>query len=209
MVEHRSTGLRYPGGVRSLLGVIAYLLGCAIVFGWKGGSVETAFERTTVEGPYQSSNLAEVLASSDVVVSVANGSGWLFYNAHQIRVSVPDPTGGITRVNLLASAGGEFSLLYLVPPVLLVLAGLFATFRASDVRELRFDLGDTAFRRYWYNGAFPVMFGYMPLAVVGAWMFRMEGFGPDILLGWILAGMVYPFVFAGLGGVLAMERWYR
>ncbi|PSP78947.1 hypothetical protein BRC81_05585 [Halobacteriales archaeon QS_1_68_20] len=209
MTETRSTHLRYPGGRKSLLGAFAYLAGYALVFAWKGNSIDGVFEQVTVESRYQSSTLAEALATADVGVSAVEGVGWLFYNAHYISVSVPTPAGGVTQKNLLSSVGGPLSFGFLVPPLLLLFAGLFATYGASNVHDLRFDLGDSAFVRYWYNGAFPVLFGYVPFATVGVVVSWAGGFGPDLLLGWVLAGMVYPFVFAGVGGLIGNAIWYE
>jgi len=120
--------------------------------------------------------------------------GWVFYNGHFVDTQIPSLVGGARSTNLIAQAeGGSLALLYVVPPVLLLLAGLVAG-RVAGATEA----ADGA-----KNGAF-VLAGYLPLAVIGAFLFRYSvGDGtvaPDVVTAVLLAGAVYPGVFGAVGG---------
>jgi hypothetical protein len=96
--------------------------------------------------------------------------------------------------NLIAQAdGGTLTLLYVVPPVLLVVAGLAAS-RIAGATEP----ADGA-----KAGAF-VIAGYLPLAVVGAFLFRHSVGGgtvaPALVTAVLLAGAVYPAALGAVGG---------
>lgn len=120
--------------------------------------------------------------------------GWLFYNAHMVSVVVPGFAGSRT-VDLLAEAGGRATLLYLVPPLLLTAAGVLA---ARDGGERDAAAGAKA-------GATAVL-GYLPLAVLGAFVFTVQAGGatirPDVVTALALAGLLYPVAFGALGGAL-------
>jgi hypothetical protein len=118
----------------------------------------------------------------------------VFYNAHAVDTRVPSLVGSARLTNLISQAdGGSLSLLYVVPPVLLIAAG-FAVSRVVGATEPT----DGA-----KAGAF-VLAGYLPLAVIGAFLFRYTvGDGtiaPDLITAVLLAGMVYPAVFGAVGG---------
>ncbi|MFO8114357.1 MAG: transporter [Halorubrum sp.] len=120
--------------------------------------------------------------------------GWVFYNGHFVDTRVPSLVGGSQVTNLISQAdGGSLSLLYVVPPVLLVVAGLVAGRVAGATEPVD---GAKA-------GAF-VLVGYLPLAVLGAFLFRYSvGDGtvaPDLVTAVLLAGAVYPAVFGAVGG---------
>jgi hypothetical protein len=126
------------------------------------------------------------------------GVGWLFYNAHLV-----DTAGafGVVGVDVTGSAnliGDEFSaLLYVMPVLLLVAAGVAAT-RATGVPA---DPSGAA-----VSGA-SVVVGYLPLAALGTVLFEVSGdvgsVGPALLPAVLLAGVVYPFVCGALGGIVA------
>ena len=120
--------------------------------------------------------------------------GWVFYNGHFVDTKVPSLVGGSQLTNLISQAdGGSLTLLYVVPPVLLILAGLVAS-RVAEAAEP----ADGA-----KAGAF-VLAGYLPLAVIGALLFRYSvGDGtvaPDLVTAVLLAGAVYPAAFGAAGG---------
>ncbi|GAB3037711.1 hypothetical protein [Natronobiforma cellulositropha] len=123
--------------------------------------------------------------------------GWLFYNAHNVDTEVP-------RISLLSSGyqnfltGGEETLwyLFLLPPVALVAAGALVAVRARH--ESR-SPADTALA-----GA-TVAVGYAPLCILGIVLFAVDvgsaTIRPDPLMAVLLAGVAYPLVFGGLGGL--------
>lgn len=122
--------------------------------------------------------------------------GWAFYNAHFVDVVYRGFTGRFLPANYIGGEDGLTPLLYVVPPLLLVAAGL-AVGRYRGVTELN-------------DGALAgvlVLPGYLVLAVVGAFLFEVSAAGttgrPDLLPAVFLAGLVYPAVFGAVGGVLA------
>ena len=125
--------------------------------------------------------------------------GWVFYNAHgattTLDVTVP-VFGGTSAVNLIARSDALSPVLYLIPPALLVAAGLAAA-RTAGVGDLggALRVGPT------------VALGYLPPAVLGAVLFTVtvgDSVGtPTLLTAVALAGVVYPVVFGALGAAVA------
>ena len=124
--------------------------------------------------------------------------GWILFNAQfvttTITVDVP-LLGGTDAVNFIAESDSLSPVLYVVPPALLAAAGL-AMARltgASDAGEA-LKTGPT------------VALGYLPASIVGAFLFAVSvgsesGGSPTLLTAVVLAGVVYPVVFGGLGAV--------
>ncbi len=170
-------------GTGAATGVGAYLLGYLLVYITQRGSVEERFSAF---------NAAADLLGGDPI-PVWQGVGWLFYNAHFVAIRVPG-IGGTTTQNAIADADGAVStLLYLLPPVILVGAGYaVTTLSTPDVPAMA--------------GAFTVV-GYLPLAILGIVLFSYSvGDGaiePDAVTAVALAGIVYPAVFGAIGGAAA------
>lgn len=122
--------------------------------------------------------------------------GWVFYNAHFVDVVYTGFGGRFLPASYVGGEDGFTQLLYVVPPALLVAAGL-AVGRYQGVTETN----DGAIA-----GAL-VLPGYLVLAVVGAFLFEVSAAGttgkPDLLAGFFLVGLVYPLVFGAVGGVVA------
>ncbi|WP_255195439.1 hypothetical protein [Halorarius litoreus] len=120
--------------------------------------------------------------------------GWVFYNAHFTSTIVDVPlVGGAT--NFIGGENGFTPLLYVIPPVLLLIAGL-AVGRYAGAGE------DTV--RSALAGVTPVI-GYGVLSVVGVFLFATQepSVTPDAVTGILLAGIVYPVVFGAVGAVVA------
>lgn len=178
--DRRAVGSAVGGGG------IAYLLGYVVTY---AVSIPAVRDATFTQ-------IAEALGGG-------NGTewkivGWIFYNAHGVRttleVSLP-VFGGQSAVNLIARSGLLSPVLYLVPPALLLAAGL-ATVRAAGIEEV-----DVALRL-----GLAVAVGYLPLALVGAVLFTVAVPGstgkPTLLPAIGLAGIVYPAVFGGAGAAV-------
>jgi len=125
--------------------------------------------------------------------------GWVFYNAHFVdtRVTVDIPLVGSTgAVNFVGGEGGFTVLLYVVPPLVLVAAGLFLG-QLADVRDASEAL----------RVGPAVAAGYLPLALLGTVLFAVSAGAasgqPDIVTAVGMAGVVYPVVFGGLGSLAA------
>lgn len=164
-------------------GGLAWLVGYLLVYVTHAGSV------------------AERLRGFNFVVDIFGGEpiptwqaiGWLFYNAHGVETNIP-VLGRTVDQNFVA-VEGSLSVLYLVPPLLLVAAGVgtawLAEVEAPDSSAI--------------VGAL-VVGGYLPLSAIGIVAFGHavgEGtMAPEAVLGVLLAGIVYPLVFGAIGGVL-------
>ena len=166
----------------AVAGAAAYLVGYLSVYLTQSGRIE--------EGLSGLNFLAELFGGDPI--SAWQVSGWLFYNAHFVETVSPAVFGGTSSRNLLMQAEGAGYLL-LVPPVLLLAAGLVAGRVAGAESPL-----DGA-----RSGAF-VLAGYLPLALVGAFLFRYAvgdgSVAPDLVTAVLLAGAVYPAVFGAIGG---------
>ncbi|SFP13775.1 MULTISPECIES: transporter [Halolamina] len=173
---------RLPLGAGAGAGVAAYLLGYLLTYVWQSGSVEERLEGY---------NLVTELFGGEPI-AVWQGVGWLFYNAHFVDTRI-DALGGTQSQNFIAgSDGGSLALLYLVPVVLLLAAGLL-TARVADADE-PVD-GATA--------GVAIAVGYFPLALLGRFLFAYQGSAaPDLITAALLAGFVYPLVFGAVGGAI-------
>ena len=170
----------------AVAGAAAYVLGYLLVYVTQSDQVE--------EGLSGINFFADLFGGDPI--SVWRGVGWLFYNAHFVDVSVPSLIGAARSVNFVSQAdGGTF--LFVVPPVLLVLAGLAAGRVAGASTPVD---GARA-------GALLTV-GYLPLAVIGGFLFRVSvgdgaSVAPDLITVVLLAGLVYPVAFGAIGGAVS------
>ena len=122
--------------------------------------------------------------------------GWVFYNAHLVDISYTGVGVFTPPRSFIGGEDGFTVLLYLIPPALLVIAGL-AVGRYQGAAEP--TQGAIA-------GAL-VTPGYLVLSIVGAFLFTVSvgdaSGAPDLIPAVLVAGLVYPTVFGALGGVLA------
>ena len=162
-------------------GAAAYLLGYLVTYLTTSGSMEERLSGFNF--------IAELFGGE--TVAVWQGVGWLFYNAHLVETRTTGGLGGPRSVNFIAeSDGGGTVLLYLVPVVLLIAAGLLVA-RWDGAEET----ADAA------TAGVTVVAGYLPLAIVGRFLFQYDGsVAPDIVTAILLAGAVYPLVFGAVGG---------
>jgi len=182
-VPDRSSGTSgIVGGAAA--GAAAYVLGYLFAYVTQGSAIEDQLAGFNV--------FAELFGGDPIPTWQA--VGWVFYNGHFVDTRVPSLVGGSQLTNLISQAdGGSLTLLFVVPPVLLTVAGLVA----SRVAAARAPVDGAK------AGAF-VLVGYLPLAVIGAFLFRYSvGDGtvaPDPVTAVLLAGAVYPAVFGAVGG---------
>ncbi|MEF8821711.1 MAG: hypothetical protein V5A52_05490 [Halovenus sp.] len=164
-------------------GAVAWLLGYALTYLLAAPEIE--------ESPIQ--EIIEVVQGEPATYELV---GWTFYNAHFVdTVFQGIPVFGDVTRNFIGGDGFS-ELLYLIPVGLLVTTGL-AIGRAQDAREL--SEGVVA--------GMTIVPGYLLLSAIGVVLFEigMEGVSgaPALLPAIVLAGIVYPVVFGGIGGVLA------
>lgn len=165
-------------------GVAAYLLGYVLTYTWQAPAVQESL---------RSINFVTELFGGESVPAW-KAVGWLFYNAHVVATRVTG-FGGADMVNFVSRAeDGSLVVLYVLPPLLLLLAG------AAVARYGNADRPGSAAAA----GA-AVVAGYLPLAVVGAFLFAHTFGGdvriaPDLVTAVALAGVVYPAFFGAVGG---------
>jgi len=177
-----STTEKLPLGAGAVTGLAAYVLGYLISYVWLSGSIEERLAAYNF--------IAELFGGEPI--AVWQGVGWMFYNAHFVSTRIAG-FGGTQSQNFIAgSDGGSIALLYAVPIVLLLAAGLL-TARLADADEP----ADGAIA-----GA-AVAIGYFPLALLGRFLFSYQGSAaPDLVTAVLLAGLVYPLVLGSVSGVL-------
>jgi len=148
---------------------------------------------------------------------VTEFAGWFLYNAHQVEIAeTTSGTGEVTSQtsNLLVEAYSSTTttvpdfLYYLVPMLVLYLAGLAVVRRATPVPER------------WQDGAtvgIPLAVGYAAATLLGAIsIFSVEvtsnyGGGslsiqPELLPALLLMGIVYPVVIGGIAGAIGSRE---
>jgi len=160
-------------------GVGAWLLGYLSTFLLTAGEIRDSPVRQVIEA------LGGDLPTWKVV-------GWVFYNAHFSNTVFEGLFGGAR--SFVGGDAGFTPLLFVVPPLLLVAAGL-AVGRAVGVTDLR---GAAA-------AGVTLVAGYGALSVVGLVLFALEGAHPEYVTGVLLVGLVYPVVFGVAGAALAAQ----
>lgn len=159
--------------------------------------------------------LTGVVASGDVPRSLSEtvpawkSTGWYFYNAHFVDLTstlqIGGTSGGETGSLIEGSDSGTVQLLYVVPPIAILLASAALLGWVDEAT----DAAGGAFR-----GALVVV-GYLPLAVLGAVVtghtveasvpfVTVSGtIEPQLVPAAVIAGLLYPIVFGAIGGAIA------
>lgn len=166
----------------ALAGVGAWLVGYAFTYLLVGSDV-------------RESNLNQFIEAFDGDPATYDLVGWVFYNAHLVDIVYEGFGGNFLPASYVGGEDGVTTLMYVIPPALLVASGLaLARYRGAT------DVNDGAL-----VGALVVP-GYLVVAIAGAFLFEVSAAGttgrPDLLLAVVLAGIVYPVVFGAAGGVI-------
>jgi len=183
----RQSGIAGRAAAGAGLGAAAYLLGYLVTFLTQGDRIEAQLRGV---------NFFTDLFGGDPIPTW-QGVGWVFYNAHFVDTEIPALVGGARSMNLISQAdGGSIGWLFVLPPLLLFAAGLAAG-RVSGATDAVAGAKSGAL----------VAAGYLPLAVIGAFLFRYAvGDGtvaPTLVTAVLLAGAVYPAVFGSIGGAVS------
>ena len=174
---------RVTGGF--LAGVAAFLVGYALTFLWRGRAIEESIEPLEALLAFVE---AEPIGAWRVV-------GWLYYGGHFVDTRVTAEFGPFETtvyLDLVREGAGNLEALYLVPPFLLLVAGAIvaAGFHVSDVQTGAL-LGAS------------VLLGYVVAILGGLVVFAYDGTRPDPVPAIVIAGVLYPLVFGGVGGAIA------
>ncbi|QLC32806.1 transporter [Halarchaeum sp. CBA1220] len=180
-----STGRDVPWVPAAAVGIAAYVLQYLVVYLW------------------QANRVRDQLSGLNAVIEFLGGQaipawqavGWLFYNAHFVSFTYPSFGGGRTATNLIAS-GNAPQLLYVLPPLFLLVGGYLLVRSVSLADPTDGALCGTV-----------LSLGYAVPAWFGVFAFRIttesNWLGPDLVTGIVLAGVVYPVVFGAIGGAVA------
>ncbi|MDZ7745703.1 MAG: transporter [Halobacteriales archaeon] len=165
-------------------GIAAWLVGYVLTYVFTSGSI-----RNTLIGQF--------LQNSDVG-SIPQAVGLVFYNAHFVETIVNAGFFGSSAVSFIGGDNGFTPVLYAIPVVLLVLAGLLVAVRSNTHDAVS---GSKA--------GVTVAAGYLVLSVIGVFAMQM-GSGspsarPDLATGILLTGIIYPALFGAVGGAIGGE----
>ncbi|WP_254521463.1 hypothetical protein [Natrinema caseinilyticum] len=173
--------------VGALTGTLAWIAGYILTYVAAIGDVQSSDQFQALEYAADDSLSVEMI-------------GMLFYNAHNVPIDVPQYS--ILQAlepnhNFVSAEGGSTLLLYVIPVLILLVAG------ASVTMYARHDLVSTVDAAL--TGT-TIMIGYLPLVLLGTTVFAIDlGKGPmqpDFLLAIGFAGTFYPMVFGAIGGVI-------
>jgi hypothetical protein len=166
-------------------GLAAYVFGYVFTYVLAGSAVEES----------SLNQIVEAVGEGGVAWKLV---GWVFYNAHGVTTTIDIDIpliGGTNVVNYIAQGDALSPVLYVIPPALLIGAGLAAARMAGAT-----EFGDALK----LGGGVTV--GYLPLAVVGAVLFAVtvdsSSGAPTLVPAIGLAGLVYPLVFGSVGAAI-------
>lgn len=199
------------------LGAVAWIVGYVVAIGY---AVVIGGEDATLPDTGEFA-FADVTGPSGAE-AVWKWGGNMFYSAHFVPTEVgveASNLGGFGAAsgsvsigfnlipNTVPGQGGKWLLLLAVPPLALIGAGWLAARWAQTGPADATSVGAS------------VTLGYLPLSVAGIFLFEITyaansaeygevavSVGPSLLLGVLLAGVVYPAAFGALGGYLWVRR---
>jgi hypothetical protein len=185
-----------PIGRGAGFGAAAYVVGFVITYIF-----------IEIESDGELSRVPEAFSTMGFDIGTIDFVGWFFYSAHFVdfEASVEGMGQSNSQSGNLISEASSLTIpepvWYLVPIVCLVGAGFVV---AKTIAQS----GDTG--QAFQAGA-SVVAGYLPLAAIGAFIFTKSqdtmgvsiSMGPSMLMAIVLAGIVFPVIFGGIGGILA------
>lgn len=188
MTQRSRLVARFPFRAGALAGAAAYLCGYLFTYLLTIERVRAELARMDVD--------ATLSLFGSGGVAPWKVTGWFFYGAHFVDVSVTSSAMDLSTDVVEVSAGDWRTLLFVLPPLLLLVAGALAARRAGVERV---PVAAAA-------GLTPLP-GYFALAFVGAFLTQITvviaSVGPELTRA-LAAGFVYPLVFGPLGGALAV-----
>ncbi|APW99943.1 hypothetical protein CHINAEXTREME_20175 [Halobiforma lacisalsi AJ5] len=163
------------------------------VAAWVVGYVLTYL---VVSGEVRESPLNRVIEAFSGEPATYEMVGWVFYNAHLVETVFRDvPILGTQAASYIGGEEGFSLVLFAVPIGLLFASGIaLATYRGASEATEGLVVG------------LATIPGYLVLMIAGVFIFEVTVGGasgaPDTLPAIVFAGVIYPAVFAGTGGVV-------
>ena len=178
---------RLPFKKGALCGASAYLVGYLLTYAVTVERVRSELSRMQLDATLS------LFASGGVAPWQV--TGWYFYGAHFVEVSVTSEVMDLSTDAITASTHNPRTLLFFLPPLLLLVAGVLAARLANAER-----------RSVAAAAGLTVLPGYFALAFIGAFLTQVTiviaAVGPELTHA-LAAGFVYPLAFGPLGGVLS------
>ncbi|WP_396611878.1 transporter [Haloferax sp. S1W] len=169
-------------GLGAVAGFGAALLGYLVTYVATSSTIENS----------TASQILEALGSD---ISTWKVVGWVFLNAHGVSTTFPGLFGTTSSVNLIEGVEAFSPVLYAVPVIALLVAGVVAAVAS----------GASAAKSGAIAGGGTVL-GYLPVALAGLALFAVTigdaTARPDPVTTVLLAGLVYPAVLGIVGGVV-------
>lgn len=167
----------------SLLGIAVWVLGYTITY-------------VIVEPDLRASRLHRVIEAMEGAPSTHEMVGWVFFNAHFVQTVFTDlPVIETYSMSMIGGEQGFTVLLYLVPVVLLVVAGAIA----ARYQPVHAPISGAV-------AGLTVVPGYLLCAVLGVLLFEVTlagaRAGPNPVTGILFAGIAYPLIVAGASGAV-------
>ncbi|MFC7059298.1 hypothetical protein [Halovenus salina] len=133
--------------------------------------------------------------------SLPQAFAWPFYNANRVDITVEAGGRSVDNINYIANSDQLNGLVFsAIIALMLVLSGYSVASRATESLTGR----EAA------SAGTSIVSGYLPLLVAGTFLFSTDfqgaSGGPEFGLSLVLWGVIYAFVFGGIGGYLAGAR---
>ena len=137
--------------------------------------------------------IAEIAGSA--IPRATESFAWVFYGGHGVEIVVDG-----TAINFTRTVASNAALYFLVPLVLLLVSGHYvaSTLEEKPSYAAGFVAGGT------------ITLGYLPLVAAGAVLFEYDVTNVTVTIPFLeavlLAGIAYPVLVGGIGGVIATHR---
>ena len=170
-------------GIGVISGMLAWIIGYLVTF-------------VIVSGDVSESSLTEFIEAFEGRPAVFEQVGWIFFNAHGVAMVARDvPFVGRTSRVFIGGEEGFSTALYLIPIFVLFITGILIGYRSGTDDPLWGVLSGIS-----------VVPGYLFVTIAGIFLFAVQIGGataePDPIPGIVLAGIVWPTIFGGVGGAI-------
>ncbi|TQQ82880.1 hypothetical protein EGH24_05420 [Halonotius terrestris] len=165
----------------SLVGTLSWLVGYAITY-------------LLIAPNLRESPLNRIIETLDGAPATHELVGWVFFNAHFVDIVLNIPILGSQTTGYIGGDNGFTTALYLVPMLSLLVGGALVARQQDATAPVS---GGVA--------GLTLLPGYLVVTILGGLLVEISVSGatggPDLTAAVILAGILYPTVFAGIGGL--------
>lgn len=182
---------RFTVAYGGVAGVVTWLFGFGLTYFLVARDVRNTLEDSL--GEFLPASIVESILQELPMFDIG---GWIFFQAHFVDTVVEAPLIGTVTRSFIGGETGFSPYLYLIPVGLLLAAGI-AIGRLAGSADVSSGI----------VAGVTVVPGYLLLSIAGALYFVVQ-FGQatvsaDLQTAIVVAGVVYPVLFAGAGGAIA------